>query len=79
MSSTANAPRKDWSRKALLEVLDADTVEAGLARLRKLGVLDEHNHLTERATSWGKDYVSYTHVEGDDEPQAPEQPQRADK
>jgi Ran GTPase-activating protein (RanGAP) involved in mRNA processing and transport len=56
---------KDWTRKALLDILDADTPEAGLERLRRMGVLDEHNNLTERVTNWGADYVSHTLVEGD--------------
>lgn len=58
---------KDWTRKALLDILEADTPEAGLARLRRMGVLDEHNNLTERATNWGADYVSHTLVEGNED------------
>jgi hypothetical protein len=57
---------KDWTRKALLDILDADTPEAGLERLRRMGVLDERNNLTARVTNWGADYVSHTLVEGDE-------------
>lgn len=57
---------KDWTRKALLAIFDADTQETRLDRLRRMGVLDEHNNLTERATNWGADYVSHTLVQGDE-------------
>jgi hypothetical protein len=57
---------KDWTRKALLEIFEADTQETRLDRLRRMGVLDEHNNLTDRVTNWGADYVSHTLVESDE-------------
>ncbi len=57
---------EDWTRKSLLDVLKSGSTEERLARLRRLGFLDEENKLTSKAESWG-DRISHTEVEGDDE------------
>lgn len=66
MDPTPKNDPKDWTRKAILAALEAETKEAALARMRKMGLLDEHGNLTDRVANWGKDYVSYTLVESDE-------------
>lgn len=57
---------EDWTRQSLLDVLKSGSTDERLARLRRLGFLDEENRLTPKAKSWG-DRISHTAVEGDEE------------
>lgn len=66
MDSTPKNDPKDWTRQAILDALECDTKEAALARMRRMGLLDEHGNLTDRVANWGKDYVSYTLVDSDE-------------
>ena len=60
---------ESWTRESLLALLSKDPQPARLDRLRRLGVLDEHNQVTARAKNWGGK-LPHTAVE-DDEPETP--------
>ncbi|MBC8072950.1 MAG: hypothetical protein IAG13_31800 [Deltaproteobacteria bacterium] len=62
---------ESWTRTELLELLSHDSQATRLARLRRIGVIDEHNRVTDHAKNWGG-VLSRTAVEGDEPDGAPD-------
>lgn len=46
-------PNDVWTRKAVAAAIQSGTLEERVERLRKIGLIDEKNQLTERYQNWG--------------------------
>lgn len=55
-----------WTPQRLLEAVTAGDTDNKLALLRKIGLLDEQNHLTARSKSWGADVSRTPQLECED-------------
>jgi hypothetical protein len=57
----------NWSRKSLINALQADDVKSCLARLQRMGFLDENYDLTSKAKNWGEGFGNHTEVKTKEE------------
>lgn len=69
MKEAEHQENMKWSRSSVLEAIHAGTSQSRLLRLQKLGILDENNQLTTKATNWGTRVPHTATAEDDDDDQ----------